>query len=440
MTLRPLSSRPLGLVLAAALLVGCSEPEVVLPGQRETIRDTGAAALDVVASRAAVLPAQSRNAAWPQSHATPATRTTHASLSTSLSQAWAVSIGQGDKRRARITADPVAADGRIFTMDSAARVTATSASGETLWQADLTPAADSASDAVGGALAFGGGRLYVTSALGDVTALNPATGQTLWSQELGSTGTGTPTYADGLVYLVSGDTTAWAIEAEDGRIRWQIDGLADADNVMGGPAPVVTAQRVIFAYGSGDLQAAFRQGGLRLWTAALAGQRGGYAVALLDDITGDPVVRGDTVYAGNFSGSFAALELANGDRRWTAPMGASGPAWVTADSVYLVSDLAQLVRLDAATGAQIWAIDLPGYVERRRPQRRRNSAYANHGPVLAGGRLWVASSDGALRAFDPENGALVETLPIRGGATTAPIVVDGTLYVVSTDGALHAFR
>lgn len=438
---RPMSLRNLSaLVLAATLLSACSEREIVLPGARETLRDGTSLAQSEAPAQAASLPPQTRNAAWPQSHATPATRTDHASLNSTLAEVWSAGIGQGDKRRARITADPVAADGRIFTLDSAAVVTATSSAGETLWQADLTPEADNAGDSTGGALAYGDGRLYVTSALGDVTALDPSTGNTLWSQVLGNTGTGTPTYAGGLVYLVSGDTTAWALEADTGRIRWQLDGLADAHNVMGGPAPVVTPQRVIFAYGSGDLQAAFRQGGLRLWSTPLAGARSGFSVGLVDDVTGDPVARGDTLYAGNFSGSFVALELANGERRWTVPMGAMGPAWVTADSVYFVSDILQLVRLDAATGARIWQVDLPGYVERRRPQRRRDSAYANHGPVLAGGQLWVASSDGALRAFDPTDGALTQTVPLRGGATTAPIVVDGTLYVVSTKGTLHAFR
>ena len=432
-------------VALAVLLSGCGEREVILPGDREGVReilagDAAAPVAQVNEARAATLAAQQRNVAWPQSHAVPATRTDHAALSARLSEVWAADIGQGDKRRARITADPVAAEGRVFVMDSAATVSAVSAGGQVLWQTDLTPARDDAGDAIGGALALGGGRLYVTSALGQLTALNPADGAVLWTQQLGNTGSGAPSYADGLVYLVSGDTTGWAVEAETGRVRWQIDGLADVNNVMGGPAPAITAQRVVFAYGSGELQATFRQGGLRLWNVPLAGRRAGVAAALIDDVTGGPVVRGDTVYAGNFSGSFAAFGLGNGERLWTAPMGAMDAPWVTADSVYLVSDVAQLVRLDAATGAQVWATDLPGYVERRNPQRRRDRAYANHGPVLAGGRLWVASTDGRLRAFSPEDGALVETLELRGGATTAPIVVDGTLYVVSGDGRLHAFR
>ena len=70
----------------------------------------------------------------------------------------------------------------------------------------------------------------------------------------------------------------------------------------------------------------------------------------------------------------------------------------------------------------------------------QDSIHAHYGPVLAGGRLHVASSDGMLRSFDPASGALVGQAQIPGGAATAPVVAGQTLYVVSRDGQLHAFR
>ena len=58
------------------------------------------------------------------------------------------------------------ASGRIITLDSRARVTATGVNGATLWQADLTPAADRADDASGGGLAAADGKVFVTTELG----------------------------------------------------------------------------------------------------------------------------------------------------------------------------------------------------------------------------------------------------------------------------------
>jgi len=430
-----------------ALTAACEDREVILPGQREGVREVlqtegmaePAAPSENRSQPAAVAP-MTRNASWPQTPTTDATRIENARLGATLTQAWSVTIGQGDKRRARLTATPVAENGRIFTMDSAGQISAVASSGEVLWTVDLTPGRDRADQAHGGALALGAGRLYVTSGFGQVTALDPATGDTIWTQRVQAAATGVPTYYDGLVYAVAGDTTAWAIEADSGRVRWQLDGVSDLNNVSGGPAPAVTDQRVIFAFGNGMVQAAFRQGGLRLWSSLLASKRAGMAIASVDDITGGPVVRGNTVYAGNYSGSVSAMSLGSGERLWTATMGAADAAWPTADSVYLISDLAQLVRLDAQSGETIWRADLPGYVPTRRPQRKRDSFYASYGPIMAGGRLIVASSDGVIRQFDPRDGSLTGTLEVPGGATTRPIVANGTLYVVSTKGELYAFR
>ena len=433
-------------IVAAGLLAACADREVILPGERLGVRDVLQSADETDSStllnqtRVANLPAQTSNAAWAQSHVSPSTRVPHVSLSASLSPVWSTSIGQGDKRRARIITDPVVAGGRVFTIDSDGRVSATSTSGEPLWSFNLAPLRDDPSQALAGGLAYNDGRLFVTSGFGTLSAVDAATGQEIWTQRLQSGATGAPTVFGGLVYVVAGDSTAWAVEEDDGRVRWQSDGLGDVGNVAGAAPPAVTNRHVVFSYGSGAVQAAFRQGGLRLWSADIVGARRGFAIALIDDITGYPVIDGNTVYAGNHSGRLVALNVNSGERIWTAQDGALNPVWPVGGSVYFISDLNELIRLDANDGSQIWSVDLPGYEPVRRPQRRRDSAFSNHGPVLAGGRLIVASSDGYIRSFDPTSGELISQTEIRGGATTRPVVADGTLYVVSKKGVLHAFR
>jgi outer membrane protein assembly factor BamB len=432
-------------LVGLGVLAGCADRELILPGERLGVRDilqNGDTEADALANIAADanIPAITNNAAWAQSHVSPFARTTNAALSTNLTPIWSTSIGQGDKRRARIITDPVVADGRIFTIDSAGRVSATSTGGEALWSFSLVPFRDDAGQALAGGLAYNDGRLYVTSGFGTLIAVDATNGQEIWSQKLQTTATGAPTVYGGLVYVVAGDSAAWAIEEQDGRIRWQADGLGDVNNVAGAAPPAVTETHVVFAYGSGAVLGAFRQGGLRLWNADIVGARRGFAIALVDDITGYPVIDGNTVYAGNHSGRVVALNVNSGERLWTAQDGALDPVWPVGGSVYFVSDLNELIRLNATDGTQVWSVDLPGYEPVRRPQRRRDSAYTNHGPIMAGGRLIVASSDGLIRSFDPASGELISQTEIRSGATTRPVVANGVLYVVSTNGVLHAFR
>ena len=432
-------------LLGLTMLSACSEPEVILPGERfgtrEVLQNGGPAeATPPNTSRVLSLAASTVNAGWAQSPVSPFARVDNAALNRALTPVFSVDIGAGDGRRQRINVDPVVSGGRIYTMDSEHLVSAVSSAGQILWQKSMVPARERSGQAQGGGLAVADGRLYVASGYGRLTALDAASGAEIWEQRLGNTATGAPTAAGGLVYLTSGDSRAWALEAESGRIRWQIDAPENTTNVAGAPAPALSEKAVIFAFGNGAVQSAFREGGMRLWSADVVGSRIGSALAQVGDITGGPVIAGDRVYVGNHSGRVVAFGLGNGERLWTARMGARGPVWPAGDSVFLVSDKNQLVRLDAASGAQIWAVDLPGYEPVRRPQRRRDSAFAHYGPVMAGGRLVLASSDGLLRSFDPASGALIAATEVAGGATTAPAIANGTLYVVTKKGQLVGYR
>lgn len=431
--------------LSVLALSACQEREVLLPGKREPITaalgdteatDEAQAVTD--AARAITLPAQVANTNAPQGIGTQSFRTDHASLGASLTPIWSVGIGEGDSRKHRIVADPVVADGRIFTLDSLTTVSAVSTSGQLLWQADVRPDGANEDDATGGGLAVDAGILYVTSGFGALTALDVETGRELWSQDLSATASGRPTVFGDLVYLVAGDNTGWAIQKDTGRVAWTVTGDQSGANVLGAPAPVVVDGLTVFSFGSGELQAVFSRGGLRRWDSSVSGQRTGRALASIEDVTGRPVVADGIIYAGNQAGRTVAIDAVTGRRVWTATEGAFGTVLPVADSVFQVTDRNELVRLDGSDGSRVWGTRLPNYVKDK--PRRLTTIFAHHGPVLAGGRLIIASSDGVLRSFDPVSGGLVGATEIVDGATTAPVVAGQTLYVVNRKGNLIAYR
>jgi len=440
------------MITAAAvlgLLVGCGKKELILQGERLDLRaplgaagaEDGAAAKPAEDVNRAVpisLPAPVNHAAWTHRNGSPEHRITHPALSKNLTQIWSASIGAGESRKQRITADPVIATGRIFTLDAQAQVMAHALNGAAIWSHDLTPVTDKTGEASGGGLAVDGNTLYATTGFGALVALDAATGAERWVQKLESAATGAPTVKDGIVYVTSRDSRAWAINAADGRIKWQLQGAPTTSVMVGGTAPAVTDKFAVFPFGSGELLTAFRKGGVQTWATSVSGKRRGRAYAGITDITGDPVIKDNVVYVGSQSGRVVALDMGNGERLWTAKEGAYSPVWVSGGSVFLVSDEARLVRLDAATGARIWSVEMPYYVKEK--DRRRKAVFAHYGPVLAGGRLIVAGSDGVIRSFNPIDGSLLNTVEIAGGATTNPVIVGGVLYLVSSQGKLHAYR
>lgn len=438
--------------LASTLfLMGC-ERELILQGERFPVRADLEASIPVEGEPAPVappdrpenqsvpisLPAATANADWTHRGGNIQHTSPHGQLSAAPQRVWTANIGAGSSRRNRVAASPIVADGRIFTIDSKSLVVATGTGGATLWQADLTARFDRGGDLSGGGLAYGEGKLYAATAYGELVSIDPATGAVQWRQRLDSPVAGAPMIDGGVVYVSTRDGAGFAVDAATGQVKWTVKGTPNPASVMASASPASLGRTVVFPFASGELLSALKLNGTRVWSAPVTGQRIGRGYEGMTDVTGDPVVVGGTIYAGTAAGRTAAIDAGTGQRIWTAVEGALNPPLVVGGSVFVVNDEARLVRLDAQTGAVIWSVEMPYFVKDK--PRRQKRIHAHYGPVLAGGRIVVVSSDGLLRMFDATDGSLVHTTEIPGGAAAAPALAGGVLYVVSASGQLHAFR
>jgi len=422
--------------------VGCSNSDPRLQGERELLdgtvfveTDARFLAEDLPDLR---LPSPQPVPAWTHQGGNAQHIAAHAELPSELTLSWSRRIGAGDGKRHQISAAPVAQGGQVYTLDSQSMVTALDETGTILWQRELGKSFDALKDASGGGLAVGGTQLFVTTGFGTVVALDTASGAELWTQDLASYGGASPTVYDDLLYIAARDGAAWAIDTSNGRIKWQVAGPTVAASHTGGPGPAVSDKYAVFPFGTGDVLASFRKGGLRSWSSGLSGARLGLASTQVRDLTGQPVIEGSSVYLASSAGRMAAVDLNTGLRIWTAKQGSQGHILVAGGAVFAVSDAGNLIRLSKDDGALIWSTPLPKFT--KKSVKSRAKIHAHYGPILAGGRLILASSDGLIRQFNPADGTLITTVDLPSGAASAPIVVNGTLYVLNTKGDLLAFR
>jgi outer membrane protein assembly factor BamB len=146
-------------LIALLALGACAEREVILPGERFDVRADLAASIPTEAdpnptdtsgqianlSAPISLPPQTANADWTHRAGGVRHLSPHGSLSSAPQRVFSVNIGQGNSRRNRISAAPIVAGGKVFTLDATATLAATSTGGQSLWQTDLTPVTDRAS-------------------------------------------------------------------------------------------------------------------------------------------------------------------------------------------------------------------------------------------------------------------------------------------------------
>jgi outer membrane protein assembly factor BamB len=453
---RRAAKRTLGLAATGlsliALLAACGQRELILSGERFNVRTPLDASIPIEGEENPVappdrpenisqpisLPAASANADWTHRGGNNRHLSPHGALSASPQRVWSVNIGSGSTRRNRIAAAPIVADGRIFTIDAQAGLVATATSGAQLWATDLAAEFDRGGNVSGGGLAYAGGRLFAATGFGEIVAVDSASGAVIWRQRFDAPVMGSPSVDGGVVYVGGRDGAAFALTADSGRVLWDIPGTPNGVGMVGAAGPAVATDTVLFPSAGGEVTSVLKDGTSRVWQAGVSGKRLGRVYAAVTDVTGDPVISGSTTYVGTSSGRTFALDTESGKLIWSAGEGALAPVLPVGGSVFLVNDEARLVRLDASTGTVIWNVEMPYFVKEK--IKKRKTITAHYGPVLAGGRLVVASGDGILRFFNPTDGTLISTTEIPGGAASQPALASGVLYIVSGKGQLHAFR
>jgi outer membrane protein assembly factor BamB len=401
-----------------------------------------------------LLPAPYRNAEWPQPGGYASNAMYHLEASGSLHQVWEQDAGKGSDNDSRLTAPPVAADGRIFVLDAASHLYVFQASdGKPLWDKDLSPrTADSGFDwtlglmgsdgsvqtakGLGGGAAYDEGKIFVATGFGVVHALDAATGKELWKTGLDVPIVDAPTANGGRVFICTQDNHFYALAETDGRKLWDHQGIAESAGVLESTSPAVAGDYVIAPYSSGELFAIRVENGRPAWNDMLTRSGNVTALSELDDIAGRPVVDRNMVFAISHSGIMAAINLDTGDRVWTRDIGGIQTPWVAGDFVYVTTTEGVLLCLARKDGRVKWVHQL----QRWQNMKDKEDTIVWSGPVLVSDRLVLVSSDGHAISISPYTGQLIGRVEIPDGTYISPVVANGTLYLLTNSAELVALR
>jgi outer membrane protein assembly factor BamB len=429
----------LGLAVALAGCGGKKGPTTPTVGNRIPILsrvESGTKVDESLNQVSVVVPAPVQNPDWPQAGNTPGKAYGNLALADAPQRVWSVSVA-GTTNRQRLAAAPVIGGGRLFVMDTDGVVHAFDAkTGKAQWTTPFRIKGDSAAAVFGGGASFDNSRLYVTTGLGEVAALDAATGTQVWRVKPAGPLRGSPVIAFGAVYAMTQDNQLVALDVADGALLWNVSASVGQSGVFGVGAPAAGQGTVVAGFSTGELVAYRYENGRTLWSDALARTSLSTSVGVLTDIDADPIVDRGRVYALGQGGRMAAYELVTGQRIWELNLaGISTPA-IAGEWIFTLTDDAKLLCIARSTGKARWSTQLAHYENEK---KRKNPIFWT-GPVLANGKLWIANSKGEVASARVEDGQPVTFARLGGGITLAPVVADGTLYVLSDSGKITAFR
>ncbi len=237
----------------------------------------------------------------------------------------------------------------------------------------------------------------------------------LWRRDLHCEG---PVYfaADGArLVCVTPSRRVAALRAGSGELLWPLTwrGLRG----FGAP-PVLVGPRVLCVDDDGSVMALAAASGDLLWQAGTGGP-----------VRGLPCVAGDVLYVGSADGNLYCLGLADGIERWRLATGApinSGCALVEGTLVF-GTDEGTVYGVDVATHACRWAKQMGAPVLGR--------------PTPMGREVIVSGDSGRVFWLEVLGGAVAGWVDVpRMGLVRAPPLTEGSrVYLASTDGWLTAY-
>ena len=286
----------------------------------------------------------------------------------------------------------------------------------TRWRLDIK-------DGVEGGAQLAEDVLYFGSSDGQFYAVQCESGKVLWSYPLKAEGIAKPLVRGGVVYVLSGNNVAHALNAKTGKLIW-IYNRREASNisVRGGSQPALAGDLVLIGFSDGALVALNKSSGSIVWEANLNRNK------RFRDVDAAPLVDGDNIYISSYDGALYSVNRVDGKILWMVDEGGYEEGLLNGNFLYFSSSTGKTMALDKASGKVIWSRDNPRGIAT--------------GPVLYKGVLMVGEMEGALRFLDARTGDLLgEFSPGRGVTSRASLDPQlGEIYFMSTDANLFALK
>ena len=381
------------------------------------------------------LPPPQPVAAWPQPSGPIDATVENADAGKAFTVAWRANIGAGSDRRTYITASPVTGDGRVYTMDGGARVSAfDQATGQLIWRTNMAERSKHDKEGFGGGLAFADGHVFVSSGFRFVASVNAANGKIEWRTDTEAPIHAAPTVSGGRVIVESVDDNLMTFDTQTGVPGWTYQAITEPARVLAATSPAVSGDAVVASFASGELVSLQAANGTGLWSLVLSQSNRDNALSEIRDIPGRPVVYHGDVFAVSHSGVFAAIDLRTGSQRWQLPVTSISTPWPAGDVVYVTDTAGEVICASRDSGAIYWITDLNKGV------KKKKDIGIWSGPILASDHIVVVSTTGEAEQLNPKTGVVEHRLKVGSPALLNPIAANGDLYVVTQGAELIAIR
>ena len=328
---------------------------------------------------------------------------TPSEVASSPSILWEVKLDEA------IETTPVVGFGKVFTADVFGKIYALDQkTGEVKWKRDYETgflASPSLND----------GKVVIGDVEGNVYALNTDDGKEIWRSETGGEINGSAGFFEETVVIASQDGKLYCFSLGDGTLQWTYQ---TEDQVRCSPS--IAGRQTFLGGCDGQLHQVDLKTGMTI----------GKPLPLGGPTGSTPAISGSKVVLPIMDGAVLAFDWKKQEQLWLyedteRPMEYRSSAAISDDLVVVSSQSKQVDALSLETGKLRWRYNL----------KRR----ADASPVIAGGDVWIAATDGRLIRLSLASGEEKWSYEIRGSFIAAPAIFGSRLFIGDDDGVLRCF-
>jgi outer membrane protein assembly factor BamB len=308
-------------------------------------------------------------------------------------------------------------------------------SGEKVWELPLAQQDRNDLDATfGGGIAHKDGILYISTSLGELSAVSIKDQKILWKKTLSGIARGAPVVEKDYLYVVTENNRTAAYSIKTGNPVWTHEGIPESASVAVPTSPTSSEHAILSPYSSGELVALKPHNGSYIWLQTLGTSKGALA-RIFAHVTANPIVKGDFVYAGSLNNQFSKISLKDGNSIWDAPVSSMGLPILSGNTLFLTTSKHTLIALSESTGEIIWETQLP----KTNPDLfDKPIQWAP--PALGGGKLYVAGTAKEMLVINAITGVIEKKIELPDLVTIQPIVVKNSLLLVTQEGQILIYR
>ncbi|HIF73423.1 MAG TPA: outer membrane protein assembly factor BamB [Porticoccaceae bacterium] len=333
---------------------------------------------------------------------------------------WSVNVGNGQGGN-YTKINPIIDNNTLYVASENGNLVAIdTATGEIRWRQEVD-------QTITGGVGAGEGVVMFGTEEAEVVVLSQADGTEIWRSAVSSEVLSAPQTNGDVVVAQTVDGKLVALNHETGEQRWIYETTLPALTLRGTSSPVITRNGIAIAgFSNGTLISLRAEDGVLLWEERVAIPEGRYDIDRVIDVDGNLLLDGQRVLASSYQGNIMAFDIQSGRIVWGREASSYHGLDQGFGNIYYCDDKSHIVAVRDNSDDVAW--------ENEDLHNRSITA-----PTAIGNYVAVADYEGYVHLLSQIDGRIIGRTKIDDDGVRANMLAnDGTLYVYGNSGRLTA--